>query len=45
MVVAHNAPLKQLHEGDTLDGGDVLPEFSCAVSGLFDGIARDLRED
>jgi len=42
-VVAHNAPLTQLHEGDMLDGGDVLPDFSCAVADLFDGIARDQR--
>lgn len=42
-VVAHNAPLKQLHEGDTLSGGDVLPDFSCSVAELFDGIARDQR--
>lgn len=42
-VLARNAPLRQLHEGDTLDGGDVLPEFSCPVSDLFDGISRDLR--
>ena len=25
-----------LHEDDTLDGGDVLPGFSCAVSDIFD---------
>ena len=43
MVVARDAPLIQLHESDTLDGGEVLPEFSCAVSDIFDGIARDLR--
>lgn len=42
-VIARNAPLKQLHERDTLNGGDVLPEFFCAVSDLFDGIARDLQ--
>jgi Uma2 family endonuclease len=42
-VVANNAPLRPLHEGDMLDGGDVLPEFSCAVSDIFEGIARNLR--
>ena len=42
-VVARNAPLQQLHEADTLDGGDVLPGFSCAVSDIFEGIAHDLR--
>ena len=25
-------------EGDTIDGGDVLPGFSCPVAALFDGI-------
>ena len=41
MIVARAAPLIQLHESDTLHGGEVLPEFSCAVSDIFDGIARD----
>lgn len=40
MVVAANAPLQWLHEPDTLEGGSVIPEFSCAVSELFDGLAR-----
>lgn len=40
LVVAQNAPLKQLHETDVLDGGDVLPKFACAVSDIFEGIAR-----
>jgi len=44
MVVASNAPLLLLQEGETLTGGDVLPEFSCAVDEIFEGIARDLRE-
>lgn len=42
MVVARNAPLKQLHESELLDGGEVLPGFSCAVADIFEGIARDL---
>ena len=43
MVVATYAPLLLLQEGDTLTGGVVLPEFSCAVGEIFEGIARDLR--
>ena len=43
MVVATNAPLLMLQEGETLTGGEVLPEFSCAVWEIFEGIARDLR--
>jgi Uma2 family endonuclease len=31
------------HEGDTLDGADVIPGFTCPVSAIFEGIARDLR--
>ncbi len=26
---------------DAIDGGDVVPEFNCAVSSLFDGVPRD----
>jgi Uma2 family endonuclease len=40
MIVATNAPVRWLREGDTLDGGDVIPGFSCAVSEIFEGIAR-----
>ena len=29
------APMVTLGEGDTLDGGDVLPGFTCAVSAVF----------
>ena len=43
MIVSRNAPLQLLHEPDTLDGGDVLPEFSCAVSDIFYRISRELR--
>ena len=41
MIVASNAPVRWLREGDTLDGGGVIPGFSCAVSEVFDGIARE----
>lgn len=40
MVVASDAPFQLLREGDTLDGGDVIPGFSCAVDEVFEGIAR-----
>ena len=34
-VYAPDRPPRVLAEGDTLDGGDVLPGFSCKVSDLF----------
>lgn len=40
MVLASDAPARWLREGDTLDGGTVIPGFSCAVSEIFEGIAR-----
>ena len=40
MVLAADAPVRWLREGETLDGGSVLPDFSCAVVDIFDGIAR-----
>ena len=40
MVVARDAPVCWLREGDVLDGGDVVPGFSCPVAELFEGIAR-----
>jgi Uma2 family endonuclease len=39
-VYAINAPVRWLHEGDTLDGGEAIPGFSCVVSEIFEGIAR-----
>jgi Uma2 family endonuclease len=41
MVVAIDAPMKLLHESDTLEGGVSLAGFSCAVARIFAGIARD----
>jgi len=41
MIVAVDAPVRWLREGDTLDGGAVVPGFSCAVAEIFEGIARD----
>ena len=40
MIVASDAPVRWLREGDTLDGGRVLPGFSCGVAELFEGVAR-----
>lgn len=40
MVISCDAPETLLHEGDTLTGGRVLPDFSCELSEIFDGIAR-----
>jgi Uma2 family endonuclease len=39
-IVATNAPIRWLREGDTLDDGDVIVGFSCGVSEIFAGIAR-----
>ena len=41
MIVAADAPVRWLRESDTLDGGTVVPGFTCPVSDIFDGIARD----
>ena len=40
MVVSNDAPVRWLREGETLDGGAVVPGFSCAVAEIFEGIAR-----
>lgn len=40
MIVRVDAPVRWLGEGDTLGGGEVVPGFSCAVSDIFEGIAR-----
>jgi len=40
MIVASNSPVRWLRETDTLDGGEVVPGFSCGVAELFEGIAR-----
>lgn len=38
-VVSSEAPLEWLASSDTLRGGRVLPEFSCPVASLFEGLA------
>jgi hypothetical protein len=40
MIIASDTPVRWLHEGDTLDGGRVLPGFTCNVAELFEGVAR-----
>ena len=41
MIVTPDAPVRWLREGDTLDGGSVIPGFSCAVAEIFERIARN----
>lgn len=38
-IVSADGPVRWVREGDTLDGGNVLPGFACAVSALFEGLA------
>ena len=40
MIIASDAPPRWVREGERLDGGAVLPEFSCGVAELFEGVAR-----
>jgi len=40
-VVAGNTSLSVLRDDEPLDGGDVIPGFSCRVADLFDGLASD----
>jgi Uma2 family endonuclease len=41
MIAEADAPLRWLHEADTLNGGEVIPGFACAVSEIFEGIAPE----
>ena len=41
MIVAADAPVRWLREGDSLDGGTVIPGFTCPVSDIFEGLARE----
>lgn len=41
MIVAADTPVRWLRESDTLDGGTVIRGFTCPVSDIFEGIARD----
>ncbi|MDQ2665831.1 MAG: Uma2 family endonuclease [Gemmatimonadota bacterium] len=40
MIIASDAPPRWVREGDRLDGGAVLPGFSCGVADLLVGVAR-----
>jgi Uma2 family endonuclease len=41
LTIPDDAPVSWLSEGDTLDGGTVVPGFSCPVAEVFEGIARE----
>jgi Uma2 family endonuclease len=41
MIVPADAPVRWLREGDSLDGGMVITGFTCLVSEIFEGLARD----
>ena len=41
MIVPSDARVRWLHEEDTLDGGEIVPGFTCPVADIFAGIARD----
>ena len=43
-IFAADAPVRSLREGDVLDGGAVLPGFTCPVAELFDGLAPRLDD-
>lgn len=38
MIIARDAPVRRLRDGDTLDGGSVISGFACPVTELFAGI-------
>jgi Uma2 family endonuclease len=40
-ILDGDSPERTLREGDVLDGGTIIPGFSCPVADLFNGIARD----
>ena len=40
MTIPADAPARWLSESDTVDGGTVVPGFSCPVAEVFEGIAR-----
>lgn len=40
MIAATGMPVRWLREGDVLDGGAVIPGFTCDVTALFKGVAR-----
>ena len=36
VVYPQDEPVTELNENESLDGGDVLPGFSCAVADIFE---------
>ena len=40
MIMDRSHPVRWLQEAEKLDGGEVIPGFSCKVSEIFEGIAR-----
>jgi Uma2 family endonuclease len=38
MIIARDAPVRWLREGDTLDAGSIVPGFACSIADLFAGI-------
>jgi Uncharacterized protein conserved in cyanobacteria len=40
MIIDRDAPPRWVREGERLDGGAVLPGFSCEVAELYEGVAR-----
>lgn len=42
LTIPDDTPVSWLAEGDTLDGGTVIPGFSYPVAEVFEGIARDI---
>jgi Uma2 family endonuclease len=40
MILDQAQPVRWLQEADVLDGGGVVPGFSCKVAEIFEGIAR-----
>jgi Uma2 family endonuclease len=40
MILDQAHPVRWLQEADALEGGDVVPGFSCKVAEIFEGIAR-----
>jgi Uma2 family endonuclease len=39
-IIVSDAPPRWVREGERLDGGAVLPAFSCGIADLFVGVAR-----
>jgi len=42
LTIPDDAPVSWLAEGNTLDGGTVIPGFSFPVAEVVEGIARDI---